>query len=117
MIIYEFRESMLDKAMDQLDEAKYGIKMSKKALCAIEDLLCDLYEEEHDEYEEPVNNEKTGDEYEAIVEGNDIEVNYRGRSGMRGEMRMRENMPSMRSGMRSGMRSNMRMRKAGRYNY
>ena len=52
MIIYEFRESMLDKAMDQLDEAKYGIKMSKKALCAIEDLLCDLYEEEHDEYED-----------------------------------------------------------------
>ena len=109
MIIYEFKESVLNEAMDKLEEAKSGIKMSKKALCYIEDLLYELYEE--GEHEEPIESEnESGDEYEAIVKDNDIDINYRNRYGMRNAMRMR-------SGMRSGMRGGMRMRRSGRYNY
>lgn len=32
MIVYEFRESVLNNAMDELDMAKEGIKMSKKSI-------------------------------------------------------------------------------------
>lgn len=105
MILIEFRESMLDKAMDKIGEVKENLKLSKSALCEIEDLLCDLYEEEHDEYSEQ-NEMSNGDNYEAVVEGNDIEVNYRGRGNMRGGMRYRR-----------GMRSNMRRNRMGRYSY
>lgn len=105
MIIYEFRESVLNEAMDKLDEAKAGLKSSKKALCYIEDLLSELYEE--GEHEEPIESEnESGDEYEAIVKDNDIDINYRNRYGMRNAMRMRR-----------GMRGGMRMRRSGRYNY
>ena len=38
MIVYEFRESVLNNAMDELDMGKDGIKMSKKALCNIEEI-------------------------------------------------------------------------------
>ena len=47
-----------------------------------------------------------GDEYEAIVKDNDIDINYRNRYDMRNAMRMRR-----------GMRGGMRMRRSGRYNY
>ena len=108
MIIYEFRESVLNEAMDKLDEAKAGLKSSKKALCYIEDLLSELYEE--GEHEEPIESEtEAGDKYEATVEGNDIDINYR-RPGMRGAMHMRSNM-------RSGIHGNMRMRRTSRYDY
>lgn len=96
----EFRESMLNKAVDIVDHTKQN-------LCELEDLLYDLYEEEHDEYDEkPQMNDEPGDTYEAVVEGNDIEVNYRGRRGMRGGLRYRK-------AMRSGMRRN----RMGRYSY
>lgn len=108
MIVYEFRESVLNNAMDELDMAKEGIKMSKKALYNIEDLLCDLYEEEHKDGEERVeevyDEVPSNDEYETTVEGNDIDINYRRRRNMR-----------MHGG--ASMR-NMRMRKASnRYSY
>jgi hydroxymethylpyrimidine pyrophosphatase-like HAD family hydrolase len=108
MILIEFRESMLNKAIDKVEEVKDNLKMSKMALCEVEDLLQDLYEEEHDEYDEnEVNVEPSGDSYDAVVEGNDIEVNYRRRGNMRGGMRYRNNMH---------MR-NMRRNKMGRYSY
>lgn len=107
MILIEFRESMLNKAMDIVDRTKMNLKETKQDICDLEDLLQDLYEEEHDEYDEkaPVNN-GSGDTYDAVVEGNDIEVNYRGSRGMRGGMRYR-----------TGMRSNMRRNRMGRYSY
>jgi len=108
MVIYEFRESVLNEALDKLDEAKEGLKMSKKAMCVIEDLLCDMYEQAPDEEEPMESEEPSGDKYDAVVEGNDIDVNYRRRSGMHSGMRMR----SMRGNMRS-----MRMRRSGRYSY
>lgn len=113
MIVYEFRESVLNNAMDELDMAKEGIKMSKKALCNIEDLLCDLYEEEHKDGEERVeevyDEVPSNDEYETTVEGNDIDINYRRRRNMR--------MRNMRMHGGASMR-NMRTRKAlNRYSY
>lgn len=108
MVIYEFRESVLNEALDKLDEAKEGLKMSKKAMCVIEDLLCEMYEQAPDEEESMESEEPSGDKYDAVVEGNDIDVNYRRRSAMRSGMRMRN--------MRGNMRS-MRMRRSGRYSY
>lgn len=108
MVIYEFRESVLNEALDKLDEAKEGLKVSKKAMCVIEDLLCEMYEQAPDEEEPMESEEPSGDKYDAVVEGNDIDVNYRRRSGMRSGMRMR----SMRDNMQG-----MRMRRSGRYSY
>lgn len=81
-------------------------------MCNIEDLLCDLYEEEHKEGEEQVEevyeDVPSNDEYEATVEGNDIDINYRRNRNMR--------MRNMR--MRNMRMRNMRMRKASnRYSY
>lgn len=108
MVIYEFRESVLNEALDKLDEANEGLKMSKKAMCVIEDLLCDMYDQAPDEEEPMESEEPSGDKYDAVVEGNDIDVNYRRRSGMRSGMRMRN--------MRGNMHG-MRMRRSGRYSY
>ena len=110
MILIEFRESMLNKAIDKVEGVKDSLKMSKVALCELEDLLESLYEEEHDEYDdkEEMSNDSEGDIYDAVVEGNDIDINYRGRSGMRGGLRYRRNMR---------VRNNMRRNKMGRYSY
>lgn len=105
MIIVEFREDMFNKALGQIDEAKEHLKKSKAALCDVEDLLCELYESgEDDGREEEFGDQEFGD---IDVSGNEIEVNYRRRRGMRG-------------GMRSGMsyrRSGMRRGSMGRYSY
>ena len=105
MIVYEFRESVLNNAMDELDMAKEGIKMSKKALCNIEEEHKDGEERVEEVYDEVPSN----DEYEATVEGNDIDINYRRRRNMR--------MRNMRMHGGASMR-NMRTRKAlNRYSY
>ena len=77
MILVEFREDLLNKALDELEKAKSGLKESNEE---IEDYV-------------------GGDEFDTELNNNDIEVNYRRRRGIRGSMRMRNS-----SGMRGGMR-------------
>lgn len=102
MILIEFREAALNRAFDELEEAKANMKNAKMALCNVEDALCDL-QESHDKESEGEYTE--ADPYfDTTVSGNDIEVNYRGRRGMR-----------MRS--QGGMRRGMRMRYSDRYTY
>lgn len=106
MVILEFREAALNRAFEELDEAKNGMKKAKLALCNVEDALCEIYEYGDDEEHSEEEYSNDGDTYEAEVTGNDIEVNYRRRRGMRG-------------GMRRGMRGSMRMRRnvSNRYVY
>lgn len=110
MVLVEFREAALNRAFDELEEAKSSMKKVKLSLCSLEDALCELYESHDEELsdKEEYSEVMPGDTYDAEVTGNDIEVNYRRRRGMRGGMRYR-------SGMRRGMR--MRMRESDRYTY
>jgi hypothetical protein len=107
MVLIEFREAALNRAFDELDEAKSSMKKAKLSLCNVEDALCELYES-HDEMmeEEEYSDTESGDSYDAEVTGNDIDINYRRRRGMRGGMRYR-----------GGMRGGMRMRHSNRYTY
>lgn len=107
MILVEFREDLLNKALDELEKAKSGIKESKMALCNVEDSIYELYEA-HKESNEEIEDYVGGDEFDTELNNNDIEVNYRRRRGMRGSMRMRNS---------SGMRGGMRMRHSSRYMY
>lgn len=111
MVLVEFREAALNRAFDELSEAKDSLKKTKMALCKVEDALCEVYEStDAGEYDSEEEYYGDGDEYETEVTGNDIDINYRRRRGMRG---------SMRGGMRRGMRSGMRMRRnvSNRYVY
>lgn len=111
MIIYEFRESVINNALDELATAKEGLKSSKKALCNIEDLLYELMDEDPvEELPEDEDDEPKDNEYEADIKGNDIDINYRNHSAWRNNMRMRK---------ASAMRRNMRMRSklSNRYTY
>lgn len=109
MILLEFKEDVLNRMFDEVDDAKKHLKKTKLALCDIEDLLCELYESPENEEESHEDEYEDGQEYGDVeVSNNDIEVNYRRRRGMRG-------------GMRGGMRHSryaMRRRSAmGRYSY
>ncbi len=99
MVLVEFREAAINKAWDALEEAKDYGKRVKIALCSLEDALCEVYEaSEEEEYDDTA-------KYDTEVSGNDIDINYRRRSGMRNHM------------MRSGYRG-MRMRDhSNRYSY
>ena len=116
MMIIEFREALLDKALNQLDEAKEYGKKCKMAMCELEDTLYECYEsskesedenyEDREDFEIP--SEDMGDE-----EG-EFEINYRGRnsrSAKRRAMRMRyhDDEDTMRgSWRRRSMRKAMR---------
>lgn len=96
MIFIEMKEAILNRAFEEVDNAKTGLKNIKLSLCNLEELLCDMYEsqdsfdEEQEEYKDP--------QYgEVEVSDNDITLNYRGRRNMknamrRRNMRMRHNM-------------------------
>lgn len=93
MVIIEMREALLDKALDQLEEAKKYGKKCKLAMCELEDTLYECYEsskDSEDDYEDREDFEiPSGDMGE---EDGEFEINYRGRgsrSGRRSAMRMR----------------------------
>lgn len=93
MIIIEMRQALLDRALDQLEEAKKYDKKRKMIMCELEDTLYECYENSKDadeEYEDREDFEIPSSEMGE--EDGEFEVNYRGRnsrSGMRNAMRMR----------------------------
>ena len=93
MVIIEMREALLDKALDQLDEAKKYGKKCKLAMCELEDTLYECYESSKDvdeDYEDREDFEIPSSDMGE--EDGEFEVNYRGRnsrSGRRHAMRMR----------------------------
>lgn len=93
MVIIEMREALLDKALDQLDEAKKYGKKCKLAMCELEDTLYECYESSKDadeDYEDREDFEIPSSDMGE--EDGEFEVNYRGRnsrSGKRNAMRMR----------------------------
>lgn len=93
MVIIELREALLDRALDQLDEAKKYGKKCKMAMCELEDTLYQCYESSKDvdeDYEEREDFEIPFDNMDE--EDGEFEVNYRdriSRSGKRGAMRMK----------------------------
>lgn len=106
MVLIEFREATINKAFDEVEVAKDSMKQAKHALCNIEDLLYELYDSREDMADEEYPESEAT--FDTQVTGNDIEVNYRGRRGMRDSMRYR-------GGMRKGMR--MRTHHSDRYTY
>ena len=94
MMIIEMREALLDKALDQLDEAKKYGKKCKLAMCELEDTLYECYESSNDTEDE---NYEDREEFDIPSEGmgdeeGEFEINYRGRnsrSARRNAMRMR----------------------------
>lgn len=80
MILVEFKESILNNAFDQIDEAKKGLKVASHALCDMEELLGSILEESED------NKEEWDDEDRLDKES---EVSYRNMRNMRGMRNMR----------------------------
>lgn len=92
-MIIEMREALLDRALDQLEEAKKYGKKCKMAMCELEDTLYECYEsgkDEDDDYEEREDFEIPSNDMGE--EDGEFEVNYRdrnSRSAKRNAMRMR----------------------------
>ena len=64
MVVYEFKESVYNKAFDLVDDIKDSGRKIKCAICALEDALYDCYEHskgeeewDEEEYYEPEYNE------------------------------------------------------------
>ena len=93
MMIIELREALLDRALDQLDEAKKYGKKCKMAMCELEDTLYECYESSRyadEEYEDREDFEIPSSDMGE--EDGEFEINYRGRNsrgGKRHAMRMR----------------------------
>ena len=110
MMVIELREALLDKALDQLEEAKKHGKKCKLAMCELEDTLYECYESDKD-YDEDYDSSSMGENEEG-----EFEINYRdrdSRSGKRKAMRMRyrDDEDTMRgSWRRTSMRRAMRNR-------
>ena len=99
MIVYEFEESMLDSIIDELNNAQEHMKLSKKSLCDIEDMLFNLYEGGHSKEDDSRDYEYKTKEHDRIEN----------RMKYRRSMRMRDNMdhydrPYERMHMRSDSR-------------
>lgn len=120
MVVYEFKESVYNKAFDLVDEIKENGKKIKFAICALEDALYDCYEysKGEEEYEE----EEYMPEYEEPMYGDgdeELEINYKGsgaayRRNMRYKSHEDEENVNLRRGMRRGMRGMRGMRRANR---
>lgn len=107
MVLIEMRESVMNDMIDEIAEAKKNLHMTKSSLCAIEDLVEELYHEDpsyesEEEYEPEEDGKYTGE----------IEVSYRNRRNMRN---MHEDGESMMRRSRRMMRRNRRG--YGRYSY
>ena len=112
MMVIELREALLDKALDQLEEAKKYGKKCKLAMCELEDTLYECYESDKDYDEEDYDPSSMGDNEEG-----EFEIDYRdrdSRSGKRRAMRMkyRDDEDTVRGSWRrsSSMRRAMRNR-------
>ena len=81
MILVEFKESILNNAFDDIDEAKKGLKVASHALCDMEDLLGSILEDHEDDKEYEWDDEEHLD--------GESEVNYRNMRNMRGTRNMR----------------------------
>ena len=125
MVVYEFKESVYNKAFDLVDDIKDSGRKIKCAICALEDALYDCYEHskgeeewDEEEYYEPEYNEP---EYEGGDE--QVEINYKHmdpayRRSMRYRHHEDEDDMNLRRGMRrsmKGMRRMRRMRRSSRY--
>ena len=91
MVLVEMRESMLNKACEQLKQAKHYGKKCKLALCELEETLYDYCEAEREEGEdEEYSNEELENPSENGYE-NEYEIDYRGSRNMdrRSGLRMR----------------------------
>lgn len=80
MIIYEFKESVLNDMFGEIDEAKKGLSKAKSVMCHIEDILYDMIDGK--EYSEDGKEER--EEYDG-----DGEISFRRRRNMRGYMKYR----------------------------
>ena len=105
MILVEIKEDVFNNALVKTDEAMWHLKKSKAALRCVEDLLYELYES--GESEDEGEYRKIQEFGDVAVSGNDIEVNYHDRGGMRSGNK--ETMSYRKSGMRRGS--------MGRYSY
>ncbi len=128
MVVYEFKESVYNKAFDLVDDIKENGKKIKCAICALEDVLYDCYESSkgEDEYEDEDYMDQEYDE--PIYEDGDeeLEINYKNmdpayRRSMRYRHHEDEDSMNLRRGMRRsmkgmrGMRRMRRMRRSSKY--